>query len=54
MIPAKEAKEMLYRMLSENFVALQVGGGGGRLFEPPNMIGVPEPPMPGSLRLHVG
>lgn len=24
MIPAKEAKDMLYKMLSENFVSLQV------------------------------
>lgn len=26
MIPAKEAKDMLYKMLSENFVSLQVRG----------------------------
>lgn len=26
MIPAKEAKDMLYKMLSENFVSLQVTG----------------------------
>lgn len=27
MIPAKEAKDMLYKMLSENFISLQVTSG---------------------------
>lgn len=27
MIPAKEAKDMLYKMLSENFISLQVTNG---------------------------
>uniref|UniRef100_A0A8C3GH76 DNA-directed RNA polymerase III subunit RPC3 n=1 Tax=Cairina moschata TaxID=8855 RepID=A0A8C3GH76_CAIMO len=41
MIPAKEAKEMLYRMLSENFVALQEPPNGHQ--ELPN--GHQEPPL---------
>ena len=29
MIPGKEAKELLYTLLAESFVSLQVVGGGG-------------------------
>ena len=30
MIPGKEAKELLYTLLAEGFVSLQVAGGRGR------------------------